>query len=155
MFGQTLPDGPDNLFDAHEVIDDRHFQCFVVAVLDALPLDFRVKRADLFHQSQEYPPAIGQVARGNVGFLRAHGFDVQADERARFGISAQFQHADLIEGGAQVGAAEGFVLIKFQPVLVIEVDAPEFAEGQGEGHFVRRVQAGKLSVRGFDSRDHS
>jgi hypothetical protein len=90
------------------------------------------------------------VAGGDFGLLRAHGLDVQADEAAGFGVAAQFQHADLVEGDAQVGRAEGFVLVILQAVLVVEMDRPELAGGEGKGHFVGGIEAGEDGVGGFD-----
>ena len=87
--------------------------------------------------------------------LGAHGFHVEADEFAPPAVATFLQHADLVEGDAQVGGAEVFVLIVLQAVLVVEVDAAQLVVGEGEGHFIAGVESGEEGVRGLDQALHA
>jgi len=69
---------------------------------------------------------------------------------SRFAISIAEESADLVEGAAEVGVAEGPVLVELEAVLVIEVERPEFAEAHGEVDFIGRVESGEDAVGGFD-----
>ena len=65
--------------------------------------------------------AIRQVLR-LIGLLRrAHRLDIEADTAV---VAGAFEHPHRVEGAAEIDAAEGFVLIVFQTVLIVEMDAP-------------------------------
>src|SRR5258706_568933 len=76
--------------------------------------------------------------------------DVETDAFAFLAVAVAFEGADLVEGDAQVGAAEGFVLVEFESVLVVEMERPEFIEGHREINFIGRVEAGEDGMGGLD-----
>ncbi len=64
------------------------------------------------------------------------------------------QDPDLHKGPAQIYGAKGFVLVKFQAVLIVEMNAPQLFVGQGIGHFIRRIQPGQNGVSRLDQTAH-
>src|SRR6266404_2348906 len=93
---------------------------------------------------------VPEVEDSVVGALRSHGLDVEADDFALLPVTVANQDVHLVEGAAQVDGPEGFVLVVFQAVLIVEVNAPELAVEDGVGHFVAGVEAGQDAVGGFD-----
>src|SRR4051812_38047910 len=83
-------------------------------------------------------------------FGRTKWMDVEANVFAMLAVAIAFESADLVEGDPEVRAAEGFILIEFEAVLVVEVQGPEFTEGHGEIDFICGIQPGKDGVGGFD-----
>ena len=55
--------------------------------------------------------------------MGADGLDVEADEFAASAVAGFLEDADLVEGRAEVGSTEVLILIVFQAVLVVQVDA--------------------------------
>ena len=85
-----------------------------------------------------------------LDFCRAEGVHIEGDVFASFAIAVAFEGAHLVEGDAQVRAAEGFVLIEFQPVLIIEVERPKLSERHGEINFIGRIQPGEDGMGGLN-----
>ena len=129
---------------------DVELQTFVIAGVPELGDEGLVKGTVFRYQQQKDFAAVGEVGRDGGTGLGAHGFDIQTDELAAAAITGFFEHADLVETDAEVGAAEVFILIVFQPILIVQVDAAQFVVGQGEGHFIARVESCQQGVRAFD-----
>src|SRR5262245_27735590 len=90
------------------------------------------------------------MSEGVFDFSGAERVDVEADVFAAAAVAVSFKDSDLIEGAAEICAPKRFVLIKFQAVLVVEMERPEFPEGHGKIDFIGRIKAGENGVRGFD-----
>jgi len=68
---------------------------------------------------------------------------------ADFPEAVLIEHADLVERPADIYRGKRAVLIELQAVLVVEVNAPQLAEGHGEPDFIGRIQACENGVRRF------
>src|SRR5829696_5756842 len=97
-------------------------------------------------ETQEGASAVVQVREGVFGFRRAERMNVETDVFAVAAVFVAFEDAHLIESAAEVCAAERFVLVEFQAVLVVEMERPELAEGHREIDFVGRIESGKDRV---------
>src|SRR2546429_553137 len=76
--------------------------------------------------------------------------NIKADVFTALSIAIAFEGADLVEGDPQIGAAEGFILVELQPVLIVEVEGPKLAESHGEVDFISGIEPGENRVRRFD-----
>ena len=99
-------------------------------------------------QAQERAAAVVQVRQPVLDLRRAERMHVEADIFAVLAVTVALQRAHLVEGDAQIGAAEGFVLVELEAVLVVEMQRPQLAEGHREIDFVRRIKAGQYGVGG-------
>src|ERR1041385_2003470 len=75
---------------------------------------------------------------------------VKSDPFAFPAVAIAFESADLIESNTEIGTAEGFVLVEFQTILIIEMERPKLAEGHGKINFIRGVEASKDCLRGLN-----
>src|SRR5439155_24810636 len=103
-----------------------------------------------FHETHKRAPAVVEMRGPMLRFRRAKRMHVETNVFAAAAISAPFESLHLVESAAQIGAAEWFVLIEFQPVLIVEMQRPELAKTQREFDFIRRIEPGKNRVRGLD-----
>ncbi len=130
--------------------DNKHFELFVVSLFDELVYFLLVERADELEQAEEKGSAVCEVFGCHVRFLGPHCLDVEADELAVFSVVVFFEDANLVEGTAEVNGPEGFVLVEFQAVLVVKVDAEELVVSQRESHFVGGVKICKDDMGGLN-----
>jgi len=135
---------------AHQVVENQLVECRIIAVVDKLLSFLFVESTRLLQQMEESTPTIVEVGKPVIDFCGAERVNIEADVLAVFAVTIAFQGADLIEGDAQVAAAERFVLIKFQAVLIVQMQRPELAEGHCEINFISGVQSGQDGVGGFD-----
>ena len=133
-----------------EVAEDVELKTFVIAGVPELGDEGLVEGTVFRDQQQKDFAAVGEVGRDRGTGLGAHGFDIQSDELAAAAITGFLQHADLVETDTEVGASEVFILIVFEPILIVQVDAAQFVVGQGEGHFVAGIEPRQQGVRAFD-----
>ena len=90
---------------------DNQLQQVLVITLSIVGVAMAVGLYMVNSQRKEDAAAVGKMAHGHLGFLRAHRLYVEADETAGLRIASALEHANLIERHPQVGAAEGLVLI--------------------------------------------
>src|SRR6516225_8028622 len=99
---------------------------------------------------QESLTAVIEVRQPMLYTCGAERMHVEAYVLALLAVTISLQCAYLVKSHAQVGAAERFVLVKFQPILVIQMQRPKLPERHGKIDFVRRVKAGQDRVCRFD-----
>src|SRR5258708_470509 len=87
---------------------------------------------------------------GQIRRLGAHGFYVQANYLSVCSIVVANEHFHCIERPPDIHAAECLVLVIFQPVLVIEMDAPQFLVPEGVCHFIRWIETEENAMGRFD-----
>ena len=80
----------------------------------------------------------------------AERMDVKADIFPVATVLVLLQDPDLVEGASEVGAAKWFVLIKFQTVLIVQVERPKFVKRHGKGDLICWVQTRENAVSRFD-----
>jgi len=134
----------------HQMLDNHLVQSLIVAVGDEFLGGLFVEGARFVEQSQEGAPAVHQVVHIMFRFGRAKRMDIETDVLAFFAVTIPLQRAHLVEGATQVCVSKRTVLIVFQPVLVIEVQLPEFVERHREIDFIGRVKPGENGVRSID-----
>ena len=72
-----------------------------------------IDRAHLGHERKEQLAAILEVVGDRAAALGADGLDVEADEFTAAAVARFLEDADLVEGSAEVGTAEVFILVLF------------------------------------------
>lgn len=132
------------MFD-HELVES-----LVIPICNQLVGLFLVERSRFFNEVQKSAPAIDEVIGPMLDLGGAEGVDVEADVFTAAAVSGSFEHAHLIKGASEIGAAKGLVLIELQSVLIIEVERPQFPERHGEIDFVRGIQTSQDAMGGFD-----
>src|SRR5436305_1942266 len=80
-----------------------------------------VEGAHFLDQTKESSAAVLQMTEPVFHFGGAKWMDIETDVFAVAPVFIPFEHADLVKGAAQISAPERFVLVEFQPILVIEV----------------------------------
>ena len=116
-------------------------QLFDLALVDA---------ADDVEQAEEHRLRVGEVKGRFLERGRAHRLDVEADAFAVPAEAVLLEHPDLVERPAQVDRAEDLVLVVFQPVLVVQMDAPELVVIEGVGHVVGGIEPGQNRMGALD-----
>ena len=132
-------------------LDHIHFKLLEILFRDALRLEFIVEFLDFFEHHLEYALAVNDVAIAVLNRLRAHRLDVQADAFAVVAEVVLVEYLYLVEGGAKIFRAERLVLIVTDAVLVVQVHAPQLAEGYRESHVGGGIEAGHDRMRAFDA----
>ena len=84
---------------------------------------------------------------GDLLRLRPHRLHVQAHEGAVPAIARPLQHVHLVEGAPQVHGAEGLVLVVLQPILVVQVHAPQLPVPERVGELLGGVEPGQDGMR--------
>ena len=135
---------------AQQMFDHHLVERLVVTIRDELPGAFLVEGARLFDQSEERAAAVVQVRDPVLHLGRAEGMHVEADEFPVLAIAVSLEGADLVERNPQIVAAKRLVLIKLQPVLIVQVERPEFAEGHRKINFIGRIKSREDRVGAFD-----
>jgi hypothetical protein len=121
---------------AQEVIDDQHFQCFIVAFGNELIHLCLIQAAHQLHKFEKNAAAVAQVLCGRVLLLGTHGLDIKSHELAVLAIVVFFEDAYLIKCAAKVDGTKASVFIEFQAVLIVEMDGIEFLECQRKAHLI-------------------
>src|SRR5208283_250361 len=128
---------------AQKRVQDQHLELLILAILTE-GLDLRgIDRANDVEQAEEHGPRVRQVIERLLEDRGPHGLDVEADALAVLAVAVLLEHPDLVERPAQVHRAEDLVLVVFQAVLVVQVNAPELAVVESEGHVIGWVKAGQ------------
>ena len=106
------------------MFDDVLVEGLVVAVGNHLARLGFVEGADFPDEFQKGPAAVVEVREPMLDFSRAKWMDVEADIFTVAAIAILLEDAHLIERAAEIGAAKGFVLVKFQTVLIVQMQRP-------------------------------
>src|SRR5262245_40301006 len=77
-----------------------------------------IEGAGFFHQAEKGASAVVQVRQPMFHFSWAERVNIETDVLAMATITVTLQSSDLVEGDTKVGAAERFVLVKLESVLV-------------------------------------
>src|SRR3954471_14567349 len=109
---------------AHQVLQHLLIERRIIASGDQLPSSTLIEAPRFVEERQKSSPAILEVGGPMLRTRRAEGMDIETNVFAVFPVAISFQRADLVEGDAEVGTAERFVLVKFQPVLIVEMQRP-------------------------------
>ena len=104
---------------SHQVFEHHLIERGIVAVSDELPRLFLVEAARFPEEMEKGAPAVFQVRQPMLDPGRTERVDVEANIFTVLAVPIAFDGADLVEGNAKVGAAEGLVLVKLQAVLVV------------------------------------
>lgn len=135
---------------AEKMLNNHPIEAGVVAIGDELVGPFVVERSGLLEQVKESAAAVLEMRQPMLDFGRAEGMNVEADALAVFAVTVALEGPDLIKGDAQIGAAERFVLIELEAVLIVKMKRPELAKSHGEIDFIGGIEAGKNGMRGLD-----
>src|SRR5258708_37896600 len=87
---------------------------------------------------------------GHFRGLGAHCFYVQADYLSVCSVVVADEHFHCIERAPKINTAECLVLVVFQAVLVIEMDAPELLVPECIGHFIRWIETEENAMGRLD-----
>src|SRR5438105_387917 len=107
---------------AHQMFQHHLIQRGIVAIGDKIAGLFFVKTARFLEESQESSAAVIQVREPMLDFGRAEGVNIETYIFSLFSVAVAFEGPHLVESDAQIGAAEGLVLVEFQAVLVIQME---------------------------------
>src|SRR6185503_20183125 len=83
-----------------------------------------IKAARFFQQPKESATTVIQMRGPLLRTCRSEGMDIEADVFPIFPVTVSLERADLVESDAQVRAAERFVLVELQPILVVQMQRP-------------------------------
>src|SRR5262249_34902914 len=103
------------------MLDHHLIKRLVIPISNQLFRSGLVERARLFNQSQESAPAVVEMRNPVLDFRGTERMNVKANKLAAFAIAVAFQYAHLVEGTSQICAPKRFVLVKFQTVLIVEM----------------------------------
>ena len=125
----------------HAIVDDPQ-----KSIRDLLRFGL-VEGAGFINQLKEGAAAVVEMGQPMFNFRGAEGVDIKTNMLAVAAVFVLFQHADLIEGAAEVRAAKRFVLVEFQAVLVVEMEGPKFAESHRTKNFSVKGAPAEPSVQ--------
>ena len=91
-----------------------------------------IDRANDVEQAKEHGLRVRKVIQSTPRRRGPHRLDVEADALAVLAVAVLLERPDLVERPAQVDRAEDLVLVVFQAVLVVQVNAPELAVIEGD-----------------------
>src|SRR4051812_37733673 len=92
-------------------------------------LGFRfIETARLLHKFQKRAATVVQMREPMFDFRRAERMNIEANVFAVASVFIPFENANLIERTTKIRAAEWFVLIVFQSVLIVQMQRPKFSE---------------------------
>lgn len=134
------------MFDHHLI------QGLVVSVGDQRLSLFFIEGLHFFQQSQEGASAVIEMSKPMFDFGCAERMHIETNVFAVLSITIAIQNPHLVESGTKIGAAERFVLIVFETVLVVEVNGPQLSERHGEVHFIGGVESCQDAVGAFNQR---
>lgn len=129
------------------MFEDHLVQSGIISLANQSLRGFFVKGPHLFHEQKEGAAAIFQMGQPMLFACRPEGVDIKADMFPFLTVTVALQSTDLVEGHSQIGTAKRFVLIKFKPVLVVQVNGPELAESAGKIDLICGVESGQDGVR--------
>src|SRR6266446_4950753 len=132
------------------MIEDQLVQGGIISIGDKLLGLVVIEGPDFFDQAQEGAPTIVQMGEPMLYFGGPKRVDIEADILAFFSIAVALERANLGERKTQIGAAKGFILIKLQTVLIVQMERPKFAEGHCKIDFIGWIQAGQDGVGGLN-----
>lgn len=137
------------------MLDHHLIERLIIALGDQGASTRFIKGAGLFQERQECAAAIVQVSKPMVSLGRSKWMHIKADEFALGTVAIALEGAHLVESAAKIGAAKRFVLVKFQAVLIVQMQRPQLAETHGKIDFISGIKSGQDAMGGFDERPDS
>ena len=80
---------------------------------------------------------------------RTHRFYIKSNVVAGLIVLVFYQHFNLIEGLTQVFNTKGFILIKADSVLIIQMAGEKLVKRQRKAHFIGGIKSCERRVSGF------
>ncbi len=125
---------------SHQRIQNHHFELLVLPVRTKLLNLLLVNAANNLQQPEEHGFRVREVIGRFLERRRAHRLDVEADALAVSPVAVLFERPHLVERAPQIDGAEDLILVVFQPVLIVEMNAPELVVIEGIRHVVGRIE---------------
>src|SRR5258708_4616672 len=103
------------------MLDHKLVQRLVFSIADQLLRRNFIESAGFLDQTKESPPAIGKMIECLLDLRRSKWVDVKTYILSTAPVFVPFQDADLVKSASQIRAPERFILVEFEPVLVVQV----------------------------------
>src|SRR5262249_42745084 len=133
-----------------QMLDHHLIKVLVIAIRDERLGFLFIVGTRLFNEAQKRFAAVVEMLEPVFDLRRTKRMHVEANVFTVLAVTGAFEGAHLIEGATEIRAAERFVLVKLQSVLIVQMKRPELVERHRKFNFISGIESGEDAMRGFN-----